>query len=130
MIGSGCSGAMMDEDFGPWALDETRRHWQDGGDLGYLETQVQHREPSAFLGRLFPVVELDFQTPVSGRWSGRTVGTINPGFVWVGKRFQVGLEAAVPANERTGKNIGVRFLLRFSLDELIPRLQGPLFSNP
>lgn len=98
--------------------------------LGYLETQVQHRGPSAFLGRLFPVVELDFQTPVQGRWSGQTVGTINPGLVWVGRLVQVGLEAAVPANERTGKNIGVRFLLRFSLDELIPRLHGPLFGNP
>jgi hypothetical protein len=98
--------------------------------LGYLETQVQHREPSAVFGRLFPVLELDFQTPVEGRRRGQTVGTINPGFVWVGRLLQVGLEAALPANERTGSNVGVRFLLRFSLDELIPRLRGPLFGQP
>jgi hypothetical protein len=38
-------------------------------------------------------------------------------------------EAAIPANDRTRKNIGIRALLRFSLEEILPRLARPVFST-
>jgi hypothetical protein len=56
-------------------------------------------------------------------------GTINPGIIWAGKYFQLGLEAVIPINERTGKNVGIRGQIHFFLDDLFPTTIGrPLFK--
>ncbi|MGN8612580.1 UNVERIFIED_CONTAM: hypothetical protein LJA04_09260, partial [Campylobacter jejuni] len=61
---------------------------------------------------------------------GKTTGTVNPGVIWAGKYFQIGLEAIVPVNERTGKNVGFRGVLHFFLDDIFPRSIGrPIFGN-
>lgn len=59
------------------------------------------------LNRMIPLVEFVMQTPLDTRDAGRTTGTINPGVIWFGRYFQVGLEAVVPVNGCTGKNVGV-----------------------
>jgi hypothetical protein len=36
-----------------------------------------------------------------------TTGTVNPGVIWVGGYFQVGLEAVIPINRESGSGVGV-----------------------
>ena len=44
--------------------------------------------------------------------------------------MEIGLEAVIPVNERTGKNVGVRALLNIELDDLFPTTVGrPLFGK-
>jgi hypothetical protein len=56
---------------------------------------------------------------------------VNPGVVWLssGNRLQLSLEAAIPVNERTGKNVGVRASVNFFRNRLFPTsaLFQPLF---
>lgn len=84
--------------------------------------------PAPF-NRIIPVVELTFDTPLD-RGGGKTTGTVNPGIIWAGRVFQIAIEAVIPINEATGKNVGVRGMLHFFLDDLFPRTLGrPLFGN-
>ena len=98
--------------------------------LIYLQSQVQDiglREP---FNRLIPLVEFALETPLNRGEEGQSTGTINPGLIWAGKYFQVGVEAVVPVNERTGHNVGVIAQLHFFLDDLFPHSLGrPLFGG-
>jgi hypothetical protein len=95
----------------------------------YLQSQVQDLHLHAPLDRLIPLVEFAFESPLNRGAQGQTTGTINPGIIWAGKYFQVGVEAIVPINERTGKNVGVIAQLHFFVDDLFPHSLGrPLFG--
>ena len=60
-----------------------------------------------------------------------TTGTINPGVIWVGNKFQVGIEALIPINRQSGTNVGVIAQLHFYLDDIDPRGIGkPIFGPP
>ncbi len=99
--------------------------------IPYLQSFVKDAGLPPPVDRMFPMVEFSFDTFLDRGSGGKTNGTVNPGVVWVGELFQVGLEAVVPINDRTGKNVGVRGLLRFSLDELLPSgLIQPLWGRP
>jgi hypothetical protein len=79
---------------------------------------------------MIPLVEVDMQTAIDRGAAGKTFGTVNPGVVWVGKGLQVGVEAILPVNERSGKNVGVRAFLRIGLDEIFGgRLGRPVFGE-
>jgi hypothetical protein len=67
--------------------------------LIYLQSQVQDLHLHAPLDRLIPLVEFALETPLNRREEGQTTGTINPGVIWAGKYFQVGVEAVLPVNE-------------------------------
>jgi hypothetical protein len=55
---------------------------------------------------------------------------VNPGILWAGKSFQVGVEAIIPVNTRTGSNVGVIAQLHFFLDDLFPTTLGrPIFGG-
>jgi hypothetical protein len=96
----------------------------------YLQSQVQDMHLHAPFDRLIPLVEFAFESPLNGGAQGQTTGTINPGIIWAGKYFQVGVEAIVPINERTGKNVGVIAQLHFFVDDLFPHSLGrPLFGG-
>jgi hypothetical protein len=98
--------------------------------LPYLQSFVRDVGLPAPWSRLIPVVEVEFQHPLDRGQSGKFTGTVNPGIIWAGRFFQVGVEAVVPVNERTGKNVGVRAMLHFFLDDLFPGSLGrPLFGN-
>jgi hypothetical protein len=73
------------------------------------------------------MVELLFNTPVDGEEKWKTTGTVNPGLIRAGKFVEVGVEAIIPINNRTGKNVGVQALLHFFLDDLYPAVFRPLF---
>jgi hypothetical protein len=98
--------------------------------LIYLQSQVQDIGLHAPLDRLIPLVEFALETPLNRGEEGQTTGTINPGVIWAGKYFQVGVEAVVPINERTGNNVGVIAQLHFFVDDLFPHSLGrPLFGG-
>jgi hypothetical protein len=99
--------------------------------LPYLQGVVGRTKIPAFLDRMVPVVELACETRLDRGGGGRTTGTVNPGIIWEGRFFQVGIEAVVPINDRTGKTVGIRAQLDFFLDELFPESLGrPLFGSP
>jgi hypothetical protein len=96
----------------------------------YLQSQVQDMHLHAPLDRLIPLVEFALESPLNRGAEGQTTGTINPGIIWAGKYFQVGVEAVVPINERTGNNVGVIAQLHFFVDDLFPHSLGrPLFGG-
>jgi hypothetical protein len=96
----------------------------------YLQSQVQDMHLPAPINRLIPLVEFALETPLNRGEQGQTTGTINPGVIWAGKYFQVGAEAVIPINQRTGNNVGVIAQLHFFLDDLFPHSLGrPLFGG-
>jgi hypothetical protein len=98
--------------------------------LIYLQSQVQDVGLRAPFDRLIPLVEFALETPLNRGEEGQTTGTINPGIIWAGKYFQVGVEAVVPINERTGNNVGLIAQLHFFVDDLFPHSLGrPLFGG-
>jgi hypothetical protein len=77
-----------------------------------------------------PLVEFAFQTPLDGPNAGLTTGTINPGVIWVSRYLQIGAEAIVPIDARSGRDIGVRAQAHLYLSELLPDTLGkPIFGN-
>jgi hypothetical protein len=98
--------------------------------LIYLQSQVRDIGLRAPFDRLIPLVEFALESPLNRGAQGQTTGTINPGIIWAGKYFQVGVEAVVPINERTGNNVGVIAQLHFFVDDLFPHSLGrPLFGG-
>ena len=98
--------------------------------IPYLQSSVRDFGLPAPLDRLVPLVEVEFQHPLNRGQSGKFTGTVNPGVIWTGRFFQVAVEAIVPVNTRTGKNLGIRGQLHFYLDDLLPAMIGrPLFGN-
>jgi len=98
--------------------------------LIYLQEQVKDIGLSSPFDRLIPLVEFPFETPLNRGQEGQTTGTINPGLIWSGKYFQVGAEAVIPVNSRTGSNVGFIAQLHFYLDDLFPKTLGrPVFGQ-
>jgi hypothetical protein len=100
--------------------------------MPYLKSAVYDFGLPDFFNRFIPLVEATLQTPVSNTFTSGTLttGTINPGFLWVGNTFQVGIEALIPINRQSGTNVGVIAQLHFYLDDIDPRGIGkPIFGN-
>lgn len=100
--------------------------------MPYLKSAVVDLGLPDFVNRLVPLVEATFQTPVSNTFTSgtATTGTINPGFIWVGNTFQVGIEALIPINRQSGTNVGVIAQLHFYLDDIDPHGIGkPMFGS-
>jgi hypothetical protein len=96
----------------------------------YLQEQVKDIGLRAPFDHLIPLVEFSIETPLDRGQGGQTTGTINPGIVWSGKYFQVGAEAVIPINSRTGSDVGFIAQLHFYLDDLFPQSIGrPLFGG-
>jgi len=92
-------------------------------DLYYLQSFVRDIGLRAPFNRMIPLVEFAMETPLDDpQTAGQTTGTINPGIIWFGRYVQIGLEAQIPVNERTGKNVGVLAQLHFYLDDIAPQI--------
>jgi len=91
-------------------------------DLYYLQNFVRDVGLRAPFNRLVPLVEFAMQTPLNGSAAGKTTGTVNPGIIWFGRYVQLGLEARIPVNSRTGKNVGVLGQVHFYLDDIAPQI--------
>lgn len=90
--------------------------------LQYLQSYVQDIGLPRPFSRMIPIIEFAMETPTQGRQAGRTTGTINPGIIWFGRYFQIGVEAVIPINARSGKNVGVIGQLHFYLDDILPKI--------
>ena len=95
--------------------------------LIYLQEHVKNIGLKAPFDHLIPLVE--FAMPLNRGAGGLTTGTINPGVIWSGQYFQVGVEAVIPVNHHTGNNAGVVAQLHFYLDDIFPKIfSKPLFT--
>ena len=101
--------------------------------MPYLKSSVVDLGLPDFINHLIPLVEANLQTPVANTLTSGplTTGTIQPGVIWVGSNFQVGVEALIPINRQSGRNVGVIAQLHLYLDDIDPRGIGkPLFGGP
>src|ERR1700694_5674971 len=101
--------------------------------MPYLKSAVIDLGLPDFINRFIPLVEATLQTPVANTFTSGTLttGTINPGFIWVGNTFQIGVEALIPINRQSGTNVGVIAQLHLYLDDIDPRGIGkPIFGGP
>lgn len=128
-VNPGTGDPTADTEFHPRVLN-----W--GGTLQYsmpyLKSAVVDLGLPDFINHLIPLVEANLQTPVANTLTSgtRTTGTINPGVIWVGNKFQFGIEALIPINRQSGTNVGVIAQLHFFLDDIDPRGIGkPIFGN-
>jgi hypothetical protein len=100
--------------------------------MPYLKSSVIDLGLPEFINHLIPLVEAQFTTPVANNYglSNVTTGTIQPGVIWVGNYFQVGVEAVIPVNAQSGHAIGVVGQLHLYLDDMFPTTFGkPLLGN-
>ena len=102
--------------------------------MPYLKSSVVDLQLPDFINHLIPIVEWSLQTQTSNfNDEKRTTGTINPGVMWVGDYYQVGVEAIIPINSASGHGTGVMGQLHLYLDDIFPTSIGkPLLgsSNP
>lgn len=100
--------------------------------MPYLKSEVKDLQLPDFINHLIPIVEAQFATPVANNLGNSfvTTGTVNPGVIWVGSYFQVGLEAVVPINRASGTGLGVLGQLHLYLDDMFPKTLGqPLIGG-
>ncbi len=90
--------------------------------LQYLQTNVRDVGLPQPFSRMIPIVELALETPTNDPRTSRTTGTVNPGIIWFGKYIQLGIEAVVPINTASGKNVGVLGQVPFYLDDILPQI--------
>jgi hypothetical protein len=97
--------------------------------MPYLASQVRDMGFPEFVNRLTPLVEASFTSPVAPT-GDFTTGTINPGVIWAGRRFQLGAEAMIPLNRQSGRGVGGLIQLHFYLDDIFPHSIGrPLIQR-
>jgi len=98
--------------------------------LHYLQTSVRDMHIGAPFNRMVPIVEVAGETCLNRGCNWETTGFVNPGIIWVGRKVQLGLEAQIPINNRTGDDVGVLLQVHFYIDDMFPETLGrPLFVN-
>jgi hypothetical protein len=100
--------------------------------MPYLKSEVKDLGLPDLINHLIPIVEAQFATPVANNLGNSfvTTGTINPGVIWVGSYFQVGLEAVIPVNRDSGGGVGFLGQLHLYLDDIFPKSYGqPLIGG-
>jgi hypothetical protein len=88
----------------------------------YLQSFVKDVGIGAPFDRVFPLVEFNLSTNVSKPDRDQTTAFANPGLMWAGRYVQLGLEAQVPMNNASGKNVGVRGLIHVFIDDIWPNV--------
>ncbi|MGO4685005.1 hypothetical protein [Hyphomicrobium sp. 2TAF46] len=98
--------------------------------MPYLKSAVEDVGLPDFVNRLIPLVEWNLSTETDHFVEGeRTTGTINPGIIYVGDKFQISGEAIIPVNRASGDGAGGMGQLHFYLDDIFPDTYGrPLFA--
>jgi hypothetical protein len=135
-IPSSSSSTTVDPDSGLAVTELHPKFLTYGGSLQYsmpyLKSNVVDLGLPEFFDHLMPIVEVQLQTPVANYSNTGigTTGTVTPGVIWVGKYFQVGVEAIIPINRASGTGVGVLAQLHLYLDDIFPNSIGkPIFSS-
>jgi hypothetical protein len=100
--------------------------------MPYLKSEIIDLGLPDFFNHLIPIVELTLTTPVANNFGNpyTTTGTVNPGVIYVGSTFQIGLEAMIPVNRESGTGVGAIGQLHLYLDDMFPKTIGqPLFGG-
>jgi hypothetical protein len=100
--------------------------------MPYLKSEVKDLQLPDFFNHLIPIVEMQLFTPVANNFGNPsiTTGTVNPGVIYVGSYYQIGLEAIVPVNGASGNGVGVLGQLHLYLDDMFPTTFGqPLIGG-
>jgi hypothetical protein len=100
--------------------------------MPYLKSNIVDLRLPDFINHLIPIVEAQFSAPVQNNFGNPniTIGTVNPGVIWVGSYFQVGVEAVIPINRASGTVVGAMGQLHFYLDDIFPNTLGqPLLGG-
>jgi hypothetical protein len=94
--------------------------------MPYLKSEVKDLQLPDLINHLIPIIEARLATPVANNFGNSfvTTGTINPGVIWVGTYFQVGLEAVIPVNAESGTGVGFLGQLHLYLDDMFPKTFG------
>ena len=98
----------------------------------YLKSNVIDLELPEFINHLIPIVEAQFSAPVQNNFGNQFIitGTFNPGVIWIGNYYQVGVEAIIPVNHASGTSIGAIAQLHLYLDDIFPYTIGqPLLGS-
>lgn len=92
--------------------------------LPYLQQHVRDVGLPGPLANLVPIVEVPMST-----FQGQTTGTINPGFIWINRYGQLGIEAQLPLNRASGSSVGILLQAHIFFDDVAPTTIGkPLFN--
>jgi hypothetical protein len=92
--------------------------------LPYLQQHVRDLGLPQPLANIIPLVEI----PLS-RSQGQTTGTVNPGFIWINRYGQFGIEAQIPVNRASGSHVGILVQAHIFFDDVAPTTVGkPLFQ--
>ena len=92
--------------------------------LPYLQQHVHDIGLPQPLANVIPLVEI----PLS-RSQGQTTGTVNPGFIWINRYGQFGIEAQIPINHASGSHVGILVQAHIFFDDVAPTTIGkPLFQ--
>jgi hypothetical protein len=100
--------------------------------MPYLKSEIVDLGLPDFINHLIPIVELNLTTPLANNFGNpyTTTGTVNPGLIYVGSAFQIGLEAMIPVNRASGTGLGVLGQLHVYLDDMFPTTIGrPLLGG-
>jgi hypothetical protein len=92
--------------------------------LRYLASHVRDMGLPSFVNEMTPLVEVQLNSPLGGKPDGGPTGTIDPGVIWSGRRFQLGAEAIVPINGASGHAVGAIFQVHWFVDDLFPNSLG------
>ena len=95
--------------------------------LQYLKSSVKDYDLPEFVNHLIPVVEAPLTIGLSGG-DHSLGGTINPGFIYLGNTWQLGIEAMIPVSAGTQDGTGVIAQFHIFLDSF-PALAQPLFGE-
>jgi hypothetical protein len=90
--------------------------------IPYLQSFVKDIGIPWPFNRLFPIVELNGKTLLTGHQSGQTTAFANPGLIWAGKYFELAVEAQIPLNDISGKNVGILGMIHVFLDDIAPNI--------
>ncbi|MBI2882896.1 MAG: hypothetical protein HYY11_03150 [Candidatus Methylomirabilis oxyfera] len=86
----------------------------------YLQSFVKDVGLPWPFNRLFPIVEFNGETLISGPEKGSHTAFANPGLIWAGKYMQLGVEAKIPLNNTSGSSVGILGMVHFFLDDIAP----------
>ena len=100
--------------------------------MPYLKSEVKDLQLADFVNHLIFITEAQFSTPVANNLgnSYETTGTINPGVIYIGSTYQIGIEAVIPVNSASGTGVGFLAQLHLYLDDMFPSTFGqPLIGG-
>lgn len=92
--------------------------------IPYLRSQIRDLGLPALFARMTPLVEIAWSSPASRPSSLGTQYLIAPGVIYTADTYAVGVEALIPGNGQTGRNIGVIAQFHLYFDDLFPNSLG------